>query len=248
MSDRKAEEALKKTRSELVHAAKLATLGQMSAGINHELNQPLAAIRSYTDNCALFLNKERIDEAKWNLEQISELTERMARIGVQLKLFSRKSSDEMTTVPLHGAIDGALEILQPSLRKADVTIDVAIEPKSLEVQANNVLLQQVLVNLISNALQSIDGMELREIHIAGQPRKGMVMVSVEDTGQGIHSEHFPHIFEPFYTTKKSGQGLGLGLTITKRILKDMDGEIRVVRARQGARFEFFLKKVENDEK
>lgn len=244
----KAEEALKRTRSELVHAAKLAALGQMSAGINHELNQPLAAIRSYTDNCALFLNKERIDEAKWNLEQISELTERMARIGVQLKLFSRKSSDEMSIVPLHGAIDGALEILQPSLRKADVTIDVAIEPKSLEVQANNVLLQQVLVNLIGNALQSIDGMELREIHITGLPRKGMVMVSVEDTGKGIHPDHLPHIFEPFYTTKKSGQGLGLGLTITKRIVKDMNGEIRVVRSRQGARFEFFLKKVESEEK
>jgi len=245
---RKAEEALKKTRSELVHAAKLAALGQMSAGINHELNQPLAAIRSYTDNCALFLNKKRIDEAKWNLEQISELTERMARIGVQLKLFSRKSSDKMSTVPLHGVIDGALEILQPSLRRADVTIDVAIEPKSLEVQANNVLLQQVLVNLIGNALQSIDGMEIRKIYITGQPRQERVMVSVEDTGKGIHPDHLPHIFEPFYTTKKSGQGLGLGLTITQRILEDMNGEIRVVRSQKGARFEFFLEKVQKDQK
>ena len=115
---RKAEIALKKTRSELVHAAKLAALGQMSAGINHELNQPLAAIRSYSDNCKLFLYKERYDDAISNLEQISELTDRMARIGAQLKLFSRKSSGQMRTVPLHGVVDGALEILRPALRKA----------------------------------------------------------------------------------------------------------------------------------
>ncbi|MGW8195237.1 MAG: sensor histidine kinase, partial [Desulforhopalus sp.] len=117
--DRKQTEIkLKRTRKELIHAAKLAVLGQMSAGINHELNQPLAAIRSYTDNSKQLLEKGRLDDAMWNLDQIGELTERMAQIGAQLKLFSRKSGGNIVAVPLHGVIDGALEILKPGLKKA----------------------------------------------------------------------------------------------------------------------------------
>lgn len=241
---KKAEEDLKRTRSELVHAAKLAALGQMSAGINHELNQPLAAIRSYSDNCKLFLQKERLEDAKWNLEQISELTERMARIGVQLKLFSRKTSGQITKVPLHGVIDGALEILKPALRKVEAEIEVGIFPESLEVRANNVLLQQVLVNLIGNALQAVEEQEVRRITITAKKRREQVIVSVQDTGPGIKVAQQEKIFEPFYTTKKSGEGLGLGLTITERIIKDMNGEIRVGQSACGARFDFFLKEAE----
>lgn len=244
---RKAEIALKNTRSELVHAAKLAALGQMSAGINHELNQPLAAIRSYTDNCKEFLNKERTEDAKWNLEQIAELTDRMARIGVQLKLFSRKSSGQMTTVPLHGVIDGALEILKPSLRKVDVEIEVSIVPESLEVNGNNVLLQQVLVNLLSNALQALEGQEKRSVFISAKRSKKHVLVAVEDTGRGIEPDHLPHIFEPFYTTKTSGEGLGLGLTITERIIKEMNGSMSVINTGSGARFEFLLQEALKNE-
>lgn len=238
---KRAEEALKKTRSELVHAAKLAALGQMSAGINHELNQPLAAIRSYADNCNLFLAKGRLDDVQWNLEQIGELTERMARIGAQLKLFSRKTSGQITTVPLHGVIDGALEILKPALRKVGATITVSIEPESLEAEANNVLLQQVLVNLIGNALQAVEDQKKRDIHISARRKEGRVYVLVEDTGRGIDPENRPLIFEPFFTTKKSGEGLGLGLTITARIINDMNGQIRVMETDQGASLEFYLK-------
>ena len=237
---KKAEDALKKTRSELVHAAKLAALGQMSAGINHELNQPLAAIRSYADNCNLFLNKGRLEDVKWNIEQIGELTERMARIGTQLKQFSRKSSGQISPVPLHGVVDGALEILKPALRKADAEIRVNIEPDSLEAMANNVLLQQVLVNLIGNALQAVEDGTERMVDVAAARQDGKVLVSVHDTGVGIQPEHMPHIFEPFYTTKQSGQGLGLGLTITERIIREMNGEIRVGKSDRGARIEFYL--------
>lgn len=241
---KKAEEDLKKTRSELVHAAKLAALGQLSAGINHELNQPLAAIRSYSDNCKQFLEKGRYDDAVWNIEQISELTERMARIGVQLKLFSRKSSGQISTVPLHSVIDGALEILKPALTKVDAKITVEIVPESLEVKANNVLLQQVLVNLIGNALQAVSEQDLREIQVIAKRRKGKVMVSVEDTGPGISNEVAKKIFEPFFTTKKSGEGLGLGLTITQRIIQDMGGAISIGKKAAGARFDLFLEEAE----
>ena len=233
---KRAEIALRQTRSELVHAAKMAALGQMSAGINHELNQPLAAIRSYSDNSRLLLEKGRLQDAVWNLEQISELTERMAQIGIQLKQFSRKSSGNLNNIPLHGVIDGALEILNPLIRKTDVWIKVVIEPDNLQVRANHVLLQQVVVNLVSNALQAVEHLPRQEINIRAYRHEGKVALSITDTGPGIPPEHLPHIFEPFYTTKQSGQGLGLGLTITERILHEMNGEIQVVPTDNGCKF------------
>jgi two-component system, NtrC family, C4-dicarboxylate transport sensor histidine kinase DctB len=245
IDDRKRTElALQKTRSELVQAAKMAALGQMSAGINHELNQPLAAIRSYTDNGKLFLQKGRLEDTMWNLEQIGELTERMAQLGIQLKLFSRKTTGEMTVVPVHSVIDGALEILAPAIRKSGVKIDVRIEPEDLGVRANYVLLQQVIVNLISNALHAVENQPVRDIKIFSSDAEDRASIIVQDSGPGIDSTHLPHIFDPFYTTKQSGQGLGLGLSITDRILREMNGEIKVTSSASGARFEFTLEKAE----
>ena len=209
----------------MIHAAKLAVLGQMSAGINHELNQPLAAIRSYTDNGKLFLQKGRLEDAMWNLEQIGELTERMAQIGAQLKLFARKSGGQIVAVPLHGVVDGALEILRPSLRKAEIKLAININPDNLEVKANHVMLQQVLVNLLSNAIQALEGQEEKKISVDCRGDKDRVAIAVQDNGPGIPEENLQNIFEPFFTTKKSGQGLGLGLTISDRIIRDFGGQI-----------------------
>lgn len=234
---------LKRARKELIHAAKLAVLGQMSAGINHELNQPLAAIRSYADNGRQFLEKGRLDEARWNLEQIGELTERMAQIGAQLKLFSKKSSGQITTVPLHGVIDGAMEILKHSMKKNGVSTSIIIDPPQLEVRANLVMLQQVLVNLLSNAMQAVDGQETKKIFVECRAQDDKVLVAVEDNGPGVAEEHAAQIFEPFFTTKKSGQGLGLGLTISDRIVRDFGGELRLAASASGARFEFMLDRI-----
>lgn len=244
IKDRQRTEAkLKKTRNELIHAAKMAVLGQMSAGINHELNQPLAAIRSYADNGKQFLRKGRSDEALWNLEQIGELTERMAQIGIQLKLFSRKTSGQITIVPLHGVVDGALEILRPAIRKTGVHIQVDLVPENIEVLANNVLLQQVLVNLIGNAVQAVEECDKRLVTIEARIVDKVVKLTVQDTGPGIKESDMAHLFDPFFTTKKSGQGLGLGLTISDRIVREMRGTIRIVEQdREGACFEITLDK------
>ena len=242
--DRKQTEIkLKRTRKELIHAAKLAVLGQMSAGINHELNQPLAAIRSYVDNGKQFLRQGRYEEAQWNLDQIAELTERMAQIGIQLKLFSKKSSGQIVSVPLHGVVDGALEILKPSLKKSGIKFTFSIEPQSVEIRGNHVLLQQVLVNLISNAMQALEGERDGQISLLCKAQGDKVMIAVEDNGPGVAQTHRQSIFEPFYTTKKSGQGLGLGLTISDRIVRDLGGNIQFMEsASGGARFEFILEK------
>ncbi len=239
---KQAETKLKRTRNELIHAAKLAVLGQMSAGINHELNQPLAAIRSYTDNGKQFLEKGRLKDTMWNLEQIGELTERMAQIGIQLKLFSRKSGGQITVVPLHGVVDGALEILKPSLRESGVELRIDILPEDIEVRANNVLLQQVLVNLISNGMQAMDGQIEKKLIIEAKIKGNSVQIAVLDTGPGVLNEQVKKIFDPFYTTKKSGQGLGLGLTISDRIIRDFGGDIQLVNSVEGARFEITLDK------
>lgn len=243
IQDRQRTEAdLKNTRNELIHAAKLAALGQMSAGINHELNQPLAAIRSYTDNGMQFLQKGRYEDALGNLTQIAELTDRMARIGIQLKMFSRKSSGQIVVLPLHGVIDGALEILQPSLRSSKVVVEVRLKPEHLEVMANNVLLQQVMVNIIGNAIQAVQGAAQRQIWIEAEAKDATVVMLVRDSGPGIAAKDLPYIFDPFFTTKKSGQGLGLGLTISDRILRDMNGNLRVADVASGACFEILLPK------
>lgn len=235
------EEMLKKTRSELVQAAKMATLGQLSAGINHELNQPLAAIRSYADNCRQFFLKGRYEDAAWNMEQIGELTDRMAQIGVQLKAFSRKTSGEIEIIPVHGAIDGALEILSPTIKKSKVKIDIDILPEDLEFFANHVFIQQVIVNLLSNAIHAVEAAETPSIRIVARVNDTMAQLEILDNGPGISKENLDKIFEPFFTTKKSGHGLGLGLTITERIIKEMSGKIIVETERNGgARFIILL--------
>jgi len=234
------EEVLKNTRSELVHAGKMATLGQMSAGINHELNQPLAAIRSYSDNARQLLDKGRQDEALWNMSQIGELIDRMAQLGAQLKEFSRKSSGSLQIIGLQGVIDGAMEILSPSLRKSDAEITVDKHIGQLKVFGNQVLLQQVMVNLLSNALQAVEHSIDKQISVSAERKKDKVIIVVEDHGPGIKAQELTKIFYPFYTTKKSGEGLGLGLTITERILKEMRATIKVESTSAGTRFEISL--------
>ena len=235
---RRAEEKLQHTRKELIHAAKLATLGQMSAGINHELNQPLAAIKSYSENGRKLLKKERFADVGWNLEQITELIDRMAHIGAQFKVFARRSEGDLTGIVLQGVIDGALEILKPALRKSSAQITVSIEPQDLKVYGNSVLLQQVLVNLVGNAVQALTGRQDALIRIEAVLTDGQVGLSVVDNGPGISAEQADHIFEPFFTTKETG--LGLGLTITQRIIEEMGGVIMYISRDEGTCFEIRL--------
>lgn len=236
----KTEEELQQTRDELLHAAKLAALGQMSAGINHEMNQPLAAIRSYADNARQFLEKERFEDTLWNLEQIAELTERMGQVVAQLKLFSRKSSGKIVRVPLHGALDGAMEILRPIISKLHINFIITLNPENVEIMANNVLLQQVFVNLITNAIHAVEGKDNPQIEIISTSKDNKVFILVRDNGIGIPDNKLKQIFEPFYTTKLSGQGLGLGLTITERILKEVGGAIYIASSPLGTSVELVL--------
>lgn len=241
---RSAEQQLRSTQDELIQAAKLATLGQMSAGINHELSQPLAAIRSYADNGCALLQKGRLPEVEGNLQQISDLTERMARIGSQLKIFSRKSSGAVKAVPLRTVVEGAVAIIGPRSKKIDADLQIHTPDHQLQVRADEVLLQQVLVNLIYNALQAVEGEVVRAVVVRTEVRAEQVALIVEDSGPGIADEHLEKIFDPFFTTKEASEGLGLGLTISHRIITELGGEMRASRRQSGgARFEVELPKV-----
>jgi two-component system C4-dicarboxylate transport sensor histidine kinase DctB len=221
---RETEMALRRTQEELIQAAKLAALGQMSAGINHELNQPLAAIRTYADNARLLLEKKRSDEARWNLEQIAQLTGRMAQIITQLKAFARKSSGQAVAVSLPAAVDGALAMLR--IDRGDVELVREFPTEELFVLADMVRLEQVLVNLIGNAQQALEGSATRRIELRAETDHEAVTLTVRDTGPGIAPEHLDQVFDPFFSTKEVGQGLGLGLSISYRIIDGFGGSVR----------------------
>lgn len=234
---RRAETDLRQTQDELIQAAKLAVLGQMAAGINHELNQPLAAIRAYAENASAFIARGRQNAADANLAQIVELTARMAEISAQLKQFSRKSGDSLAAVSVQAGFGYALRLYRARLLSADVTIVRDWPAEDAWVHADPVRLEQVLVNLIGNALQAMTDtpdprLELSIVNAAGRARIG-----VRDSGPGIAEAHLGRVFEPFFTTKPTGKGLGLGLSISARIVEDLGGRLEACNAAAGgARF------------
>ncbi|GGO87868.1 PAS domain-containing sensor histidine kinase [Marinobacterium nitratireducens] len=213
------------TQNELIQTAKLAVLGQMSAGINHELNQPLTAIRSYADNARIFLERGRVETAQANLDEISSLTERMAKIIHPLKEFARVSSGAPEPVCLQSARDGAMSILYGRLSHQTVGIHWPDGLDSVYVLGDMLRLEQVLVNLIGNALHALEGRADARIDIELERLGDEVLLSVRDNGPGLAPEHLDRLFEPFFTTKKAGQGLGLGLSISHRIIESLGGRL-----------------------
>ena len=224
---------LHRTQEELVQAAKMAALGQLSAGINHEINNPLTAIRAYADNATQFLDIGKPDIARSNLVEIVGLTERMATITRQLKTFSRKSAGQMETCNLHRALDSALSIVQPKLAQTRIVLAQCRAENTRYVQADLVWLEQILVNLLSNAAEAVLEQAEQRLWIEVQAVEGQVSVSVRDNGAGISEAAMPHVFEAFFTTKTIGKGLGLGLSISYRLARDMHGHLGVANAPQG---------------
>lgn len=224
-----AEQELRKTQEDLIQAGKLAALGQMSTALSHEFNQPLAAIRSYADNADILLERDRIDEARDNVQRISALTDRMASISKHLRNFARKPGEKTGSVALKDVVRDTLELLAGKVASADVDVDVDIVPEDLFVAAGHVRLQQVLVNLTANAIDAMQDVPRArlEIHASRAAEDGWVQIAVRDVGPGVSDEVIEQVFDPFYTTKDVGQGLGLGLSISFNIIKDFGGMLRV---------------------
>jgi two-component system, NtrC family, C4-dicarboxylate transport sensor histidine kinase DctB len=220
-----AEEALRIAQQDLVQAGKLTALGQMSAGISHELNQPLMAIRSFADNAVAFLERGDSDTAKANLARISDLARRMGRIIKNLRAFTRKEGEPMTDVDLVGVVELVLELSEQRLVKDSVAVKWQAPAGPVMVRGGDVRLQQVLLNLVSNGVDAMEGQADKQLEIAITQAIGSVKVSVCDCGPGLDESE--KIFDPFYTTKAVGssEGMGLGLSISYGIVQSFGGKI-----------------------
>ena len=231
----------RQTRDELVQSAKLAALGQMAAGIGHELNQPLAAIRSHVHNGAVLLARGRGDEAAASLSRIEGLTVRMAQSIAHLKRFARRTEPEIGAVSLDVVIEGALSLF--AQRIADEHIEVVrAAPSGLLVLAEEVRLEQVVVNLIANAMDAVHDAVRRRIVIEVRRGTDHVIIEISDTGTGVEDGMRTDIFDPFFTTKPPGSGLGLGLSLSFNIIRDFGGRLLLTESSaQGSTFSIELR-------
>ena len=224
---------LRETRDAAVQAGKLATLGQMSAGISHELNQPLAALQTFADNARAFLARGRYTEVDENLQMIADLVARTGRIVRQLKTFARKEAATPQPVSVASAIEHALLIVAPRQREIGAEIGISQPERSLQVLAEAGRLEQVLVNLLRNGLDAMAGQPAPQLDLAVTREAGLVAIAVRDRGPGLSDEAARHLFEPFYTTKSASEGLGLGLTISLAILESYGGTLTAHNAPEG---------------
>lgn len=220
----------RQTRDDLIQAAKLAALGQMAAGLSHELNQPLAAIRSHAHNGALLLERGRPEEAQKAIGRIQALTTRAADLIAHLRRFARKPGVVLNPVSVGDVIETALSLFEPRFEAERVTLTRELPAGRLHVHAEEIRLEQVLVNLIANALDAIAGMEGAAIAIGARRNGHRVEIWVADSGPGIDRAHLERIFDPFFTTKPVGSGLGLGLSLSYNIIKDLGGTLAVAEA------------------
>ena len=221
-----AQQELVRAQDELVQAGKLSALGTMSASISHELNQPLAAIRSYAENAGVLLDHQRVEDARGNLKLISELTGRMASIIAHLRAFARRDRHAPESVALQPALDDALALLAKRRRAMEVELIRDLPDATLWVQAGETRLRQVLGNLLANALDALtEKGPPRRLWISAEQTGEGVNLYIRDNGPGFTQEALARAREPFFTTKTRTQGLGLGLAICDTLMRALDGEL-----------------------
>ncbi|TAU84691.1 sensor histidine kinase [Rhizobium leguminosarum] len=235
------EQKLQAVQQDLVQANRLAILGQVAAGVAHEINQPVATIRAYADNARTFLDRGQTAPAGENLESIAALTERIGSITEELKTFARKGRGSAEPTGLKDVIEGAVILLRSRFAGRMDTLDIDLPPAELQVMGNRIRLEQVLINLLQNALEAVapkagEG----RVEITTSTDAGMVTVTVADNGPGIPTDIRKGLFTPFNTSKESG--LGLGLVISKDIVGDYGGRMEVASDSDGTRFIVQLRK------
>lgn len=220
-----ANRVLREAQEELVQAGKLAALGQMSAALAHEINQPLAAIRTFVASTRLLAERGETAMVRDNLAMIGDLAERMAVLSGHLKDFARKGPARVEAVPVARAMDRALALLAPRLREEEVRVEQSIPPDA-RVRGDAVRLEQVFVNLLRNAADAMDGCDERRLTLTAARNAEGWEIRIRDSGTGIAEAHQFQLFDPFFTTKEVGQGLGLGLSLSYGIVRDFGGTLR----------------------
>ncbi|MCW5709408.1 ATP-binding protein [Shinella sp.] len=239
---RETETKLQAVQEDLVQANRLAILGQVAAGVAHEINQPLATIRAYADNAKVFLTRNRPEPAKENLDLIAGLTDRIAGITEDLKALARKGRTAAEPVVLQEVIDGAILLLRSRFTGRLERLIVAPLSEGLRVTGNRLRLEQVFINLFQNALEAVEDRADGRVTVSIAAGKSDVVVSVADNGPGLPADILASLFEPFNTSKE--KGLGLGLVIAKDIVSDYGGRLEVETGERGATFRVHLRKAD----
>lgn len=225
-------------REGLRQANRLASLGQITAGIAHETAQPVAAIRSYAANGRLLMDRGEMAAAAENMAAIERLTDRIGKVTAELRGFSRKATGAINAIALAGPVEGSVLILKSRL--ARVELHLPDMPASLLVMADTIRLEQVLVNLLQNALEALEDRPEPVIRLTVAVEEDVVLLSVIDNGLGIDPSVREQLFTPFVTSRQSG--LGLGLVIASDIMTDMGGSLRLIPGEGGAHFQLSLKR------
>jgi len=224
---------LRAAQNDLVHAGKLAALGQMSAGMVHELNQPLTAMRTLSESAGVLLDQQRTDEVRGNLHNIAGMVDRLARLTSQLKTFAHKSDAPLTAVSLARSIADAQAVVGSELRAHAVDFVADVQPPGLRVMADEAAIASVLINLMRNAIDAVQGTPQRKLSVLARASGGRVLLTVTDTGPGIRADILPRLFEPFVSSKPAGAGLGLGLVISAELVRSVGGTLHAGHGDQG---------------
>lgn len=235
----RAQEELKEAQQELIQAAKLAVLGQMSAGLNHEMNQPVTAIQAYAANSRRFLERGDHDTVDANLQEIGQLCQRMADLTRQFKVFSRKSEGKPSVLDLRQPIDAAIKMLQVGRSHPDIRLLWQRPDQPAWVHGDLIRIEQVLINLLNNAIQAVENHSNATIEVVLQLQDPYWLCLVRDNGPGLPA-NTEQLFEPFYTTKSIKQGLGLGLSISRQIVDALGGRLTGHNRPEGTGAEFTL--------
>ena len=245
----------KRAQAQLVQAAKLATLGEMATGMAHELNQPLNVIRMVADSMRERVTDGDIDPTYVceKLARISKQTERAAGIIEHMRIFGRKAEEQPEEIDPREAVKQAVDLMSEQFRLRNIEVEAVLPERCRKVLGHAVQLEQVVLNLLTNARDAIEAND----RASEGPRNIRVIVEdmfapdgikiiVRDTGGGIPEDALPRVFEPFYTTKRSGRGTGLGLSISYGIVTEMGGTIAAANVDGGAQFTITLDAVKDD--
>jgi C4-dicarboxylate-specific signal transduction histidine kinase len=212
----------------LEHSTRLAELGEMAAAISHELNQPLTGIRNYARNAFYMIDQKAggENEVKDNLRLISEQVDRASKIINQMRELTRRSDRTFALLSINSVIRECVEFLLPQMKLSEVSVTLALDDTLPSLWGDRIRLAQVFLNLLSNARQAMDGASVRRLSVSTMldPAAPLAVVAeVRDTGKGFSQEQQRSLFQPFYTTRKGGHGLGL--SISRTIVQDHQGVI-----------------------
>lgn len=222
---RSAEARLRQTQTELIQAGKMAALGQMSAALSHEFNQPLTAVKSFATNALAYLDRDQPEKVRQNVGLINDMVDRLVAISTHLRNFARRPGEQTKPISLNRAVDGALAIVEPKLRSAGCDMNWVPLEDDVLVMGGQVRLQQVFVNLLSNAVDAMHDVDDPAIDIEVEQANQQIKLRVRDHGVGLTQTDMTQLFDPFFTTKDPGQGMGLGLSISYNIIRDFGGNL-----------------------